>query len=50
MARLPSVGGDDGNWGTILNQFLQVSHNTDGSLTQAALTQAGGMLSSNAQA
>lgn len=32
MARLPSVGGDDGNWGTILNQFLQVSHNSDGTL------------------
>lgn len=32
MARLPTVGGDDGNWGTLLNQFLQVSHNTDGTL------------------
>ena len=32
MARLPSVGGDDGNWGTILNQFLQVAHNSDGTL------------------
>lgn len=32
MARLPTVGGDDGDWGTVLNQFLQVSHNNDGSL------------------
>ena len=31
-ARLPSVGGDDGNWGTILNQFLEVGHNSDGTL------------------
>src|SRR5581483_1509822 len=32
MARLPSVGGDDGNWGTVLNQFLGVAHNSDGTL------------------
>ncbi len=32
MARLPQVGGDDGNWGEILNEFLEVAHNTDGSL------------------
>jgi hypothetical protein len=31
-ARLPTVGGDDGNWGTILNQYLQVAHNSDGTL------------------
>lgn len=31
-ARLPTVGGDDGNWGTLLNSFLDVSHNTDGTL------------------
>jgi microcystin-dependent protein len=30
MARLPTVGGDNGNWGTILNEFLEVEHNTDG--------------------
>lgn len=36
MARLPQVGGDDGNWGTILNQFLLESHNPDGSLKAAA--------------
>lgn len=32
MARLPIVGGDAGNWGTILNTFLQVSHAADGTL------------------
>ncbi len=32
MARLPQSGGDDGVWGTILNEFLSVEHNTDGSL------------------
>src|SRR5579864_7501911 len=37
MARLPSVGGDDGNWGTILNQFLSVSHNADGTLQNSVL-------------
>src|SRR5664280_1437005 len=32
MARLPTPGGDDGNWGTILNDFLSQEHNADGSL------------------
>src|SRR6266581_3744745 len=32
MARLPIVDGDDGSWGTILNTFLQVSHNSDWTL------------------
>jgi hypothetical protein len=26
MARLPQLGGDDGNWGQILNDFLAVEH------------------------
>lgn len=33
MARLPLPGGDDGTWGDVLNQFLLVAHNTDGTLT-----------------
>jgi parallel beta-helix repeat protein len=32
MARLPEVGSDNGTWGGILNTFLQVAHNDDGSL------------------
>ncbi len=32
MARLPIVGGDAGNWGTVLNTYLSVSLNTDGTL------------------
>ena len=29
-ARLPSVGGDSGNWGSLLNTYLQAEHNADG--------------------
>ncbi|MGI8483558.1 MAG: SGNH/GDSL hydrolase family protein [Thermomicrobiales bacterium] len=32
MARLPQPGGDAGNWGEILNDFLAVEHNGDGTL------------------
>jgi len=32
MARLPIVGGDEDNWGSILNEFLQVEHDSDGTL------------------
>lgn len=28
--RLPTVGGDSGNWGTVLNSFLEAEHNSDG--------------------
>lgn len=30
MSRLPTVGGDDGSWGPVMNDFLQVFHNSDG--------------------
>ena len=30
MARLPIPGGDDGAWGDILNNFLRIEHNSDG--------------------
>jgi len=36
MARLPTPGSDNGNWGDILNQFLLVSHNSDGTLKSTA--------------
>lgn len=32
MARLPQVGGDSGSWGDVLNDYLQQSHNNDGTL------------------
>lgn len=32
MARLPQPGGDPGQWGAILNDYLNVAHNSDGSL------------------
>lgn len=32
MARLPVQGGDDGVWGQVLNDFLSVEHNADGTL------------------
>lgn len=30
MANLPTVGGDSGSWGTILNAYLEVEHGADG--------------------
>lgn len=44
--RLPIPGSDSDNWGKILNGFLGVSHNSDGTINPNALTQAGGMLAS----
>ena len=32
MARLPVPGSDDGTWGDLLNVFLSVEHNADGTL------------------
>lgn len=32
MSRLPTPGGDDGTWGGVLNDFLAVEHNADGTL------------------
>ena len=32
MARLPQPGGDNGNWGTILNEYLSQAHKSDGTL------------------
>jgi len=40
MARLPVVGGDDGNWGDILNDFLLASHAEDGTLRSASVASA----------
>jgi hypothetical protein len=32
MSRLPTPGSDDGTWGAILNDYLNVEHATDGTL------------------
>jgi len=38
--RLPQPGSDDGTWGTILNDFLSVVHNADGTLKSDIITDA----------
>lgn len=37
MARLPEVGGDSGSWGQVLNEYLEVAHNTDGTLKSGSV-------------
>ncbi len=39
--RLPIPGGDDNTWGDILNSWLEVSHNLDGTLQSSAVIAAG---------
>lgn len=41
MARLPAVGSDTGNWGDILNTYLKVEHNDDGTHKDASTTAKG---------
>jgi hypothetical protein len=36
MARLPNPGSDNDEWGTILNNFLSIEHNSDGTLKKSA--------------
>jgi len=40
VARLPVPGSDNGQWGDILNSFLDVSHNLDGTLNTTAVNAA----------
>ncbi len=40
MARLPTPGGDDGSWGDVLNDFLDESHNLDGTLKTSSVQSA----------
>lgn len=44
MARLPVPGQDNGTWGSILNTFLNVAHNSDGTIQPSAITNAGGYI------
>jgi len=41
MARLPIPGSDDGTWGDILNSFLEVEHNSDGTQKSLGITKGG---------
>jgi hypothetical protein len=47
MTRLPTPGKDSGTWGSILNDFLEVSLNSDGSLKGSAVSSAGAELTAN---
>jgi hypothetical protein len=38
MARLPQPGGDSGNWGDILNDFLSQSHTSTGAIKPGAVS------------
>lgn len=38
MARLPVPGADEGTWGVILNDFLSLTHNNDGSLKSGTVS------------
>jgi len=40
MSRLPQPGGDEGNWGDILNDYLSQAHEADGSLKTNSITAA----------
>jgi hypothetical protein len=40
MARLPQPGGDDGEWGAILNDYLLEAHASDGGLKDGIVTEA----------
>lgn len=44
MARLPIPGGDSGNWGSILNEFLRVRHQEDGRLKAVGLQDISGII------
>jgi hypothetical protein len=39
VARLPTPGSDAGQWGDILNTYLQVEHNADGTLKKRPILQ-----------
>jgi hypothetical protein len=49
MSRLPIPGQDDNVWGAVLNDFLSVSNNADGTIQPAALHKAGAITSVNGQ-
>jgi len=44
MAKLPTVGGDEGTWGSILNEYLSEEHNSDGSHKSFSVSDSGGQV------
>ena len=48
-ARLPQPGGDNGDWGDILNEFLLEAHNPDGSLKPLTQAQISGLAAALAE-
>lgn len=50
MTRLPIPGQDAGDWGDLLNEYLQVEHNADGTLKKASEITAATDTANNAQA
>ena len=40
MARLPQPGGDDGTWGSVLNDYLSQAHKQDGTLKDGSVNAA----------
>jgi len=44
-ARLPTVGGDSNSWGTVMNDFLNVAHESGGNIKSGYIT--GGMIAEN---
>ncbi len=49
MARLPVPGSDNNSWGDVLNEYLSVTHNPDGTL-KASAVEATGVVGSQASA
>lgn len=47
MSRLPEPGSDVGTWGNILNDFLGVAHNPDGTLKSGSTSATGALQSAN---
>jgi lysophospholipase L1-like esterase len=45
--QLPTPGGDVGTWGSMLNGFLLVAHNSDGTLIGSAVSSAGAEMTAN---
>lgn len=37
MARLPQVGGDEGSWGQLLNEYMLVAHENDGTIKSGSI-------------